>query len=163
MKALLYMIIAAFFLSIMVTPLVEVFIVGRDKILLSSTVNNSYRAAEETSYSYREMRNGNTVVDEERFLKCFADTFSTSYEMECTNTTSNPLRFVSYDDIFNDFIVHVDFRYELAEGGADVAIVTVTAESEYKFRTRYMRLISYGDTHPYLLSSTYIFTMRISN
>ena len=163
MKALLYMILAAFMLSILVTPLVEVFIAGRDKILLSATVNNSYRTARETSYSYSNMRNVNAVIDEKGFLRCFAGTFATSYGMECTNPAANPLHFVSHDDTFNDFTVYVDFSYELAESGADITVVKVTAESEYKFRTGYMRMISYGDTHPYLLSSTNTFTMKVTN
>jgi len=157
------MILAAFMLSILTTPLVEVFIAGKDKILLSSTVGNSYRTAREASYSYIDMRNVNAVMDEKGFLRCFAGTFATSYAMECTNPTANPLRFTSRDDAYNDITVYVDFSYELADSGADITVVKVTAESEYKFRTRYMRMISYGDTHPYLLSSTNTFTMRVTN
>ena len=159
----MYMILAAFLLSIAVTPLVEVFISGRDKILLSSTVNNSYRTAREASYSYKDMRNVNAVMDEKMFLGYFADTFATSYGLECINPAANPLRFVSPDDTFNDFTVYVDFYYETVDGDVNIAVVTVTAESEYKFRTGYMRMVSYGDTHPYLLSSKNTFTMSVSN
>ena len=163
MKTLMYMVLAAFLLSIVVTPLVEMYMVCREKILLSSTVYNSFRAAREASYSYINMRDVDAVVDEEAFLRFFADTFATSYEMDCTNPTANPLQFVSHENTYNDYEVSVDIEQIPDEEGAYIAIVTVTAESEYKFRTRYMRMISIGDTNPYLLSNTSVFTMKITN
>ena len=163
MKTLLYMILAAFLLSIVVTPLVEVFLSGRDKMLLSSAVYNSFRAARAASYSYLDMRNIDAVADEEVFLRCFADTFAASYGIDCKNPMANPLWFISPDGSMNDIFVFVDFSYELGEGGATLTTVTVSAEYEYKFQTAYMRLISYGDTHQYLLSSTNTYTMRVTN
>jgi len=163
MKILMYMILAVFLLSIAVTPLVEVFLAGRDKILLSSTLHNSFRAAREASYSYMAMRDIDAVADKEVFLKCFADTFAASYGMDCKNPEANPLKFVSPDGAFNDFDVFVDFQNDYGDGGAVLTTVTVTAESEYKFRTVYMRMISYGDTNPYLLRSSTTYTMRVTN
>jgi len=163
MKIFAYLILAVFMLSVILTPLVEVFMLGRDKILLSSTMFNSFRAASEASYTYNDMRNIDAVVDEEVFLQCFADTFAASYGMECVGPVANPLRFVSYDGTFNDFLVYVDVYYEYADGDAVIAVVTVTAESEYRFRTGYMRLISYGDTNPYQLERKHTYTMRVTN
>lgn len=157
------MILAAFLLSILVTPLVEVFLAGRDKIMLSSAVHNSFRAAREASYSYMDMRNMDAVADEKAFLRCFADTFASTYGMDCKNPGANLLEFASPDGIVNDIYVYVDFSYGTGEGGAVLTTVAVSAESEYKFRTAYMRLISYGDTHPYLLTSINTYTMQVTN
>ena len=163
MKIFLFLIVAVLLLSILVTPIVEVFMAGKDKILLSSTLYNSFRAAREASFAYADMRDIDAVVDEKVFLECFADTFATSYGMDCTGSSSSPLRFVSYDGTFNDFEVSVNFSEKTGEGGAAITEVTVSAISQYHFRTRYMSLISYGDTNPYMLERTLKFIMRVTN
>jgi len=163
MKIFLYLILAVFLLSIAVTPLVEVFLAGRDRLVLSSTLHNSSRAAREASYAYLAMRDIDAVADEETFLRYFAETFAASYGMGCKNPAANPLKFVSPDGAYNDFDVFVAFQTEYGDGGAILTTVTVTAESEYRFRTAYMRLIGYGDTHPYMLRGTNTYTMRVTN
>lgn len=163
MKIFLYLILAVLLLSILITPIVEVFMLGRDKILLSSTVHNSFRAAREASYSYLDMRNVDAVVDKEVFLRSFARTFATSYGMDYINPTSNPLRFVSYDETFNDFFVTIEFYEDTGTGDATITIVTITAESEYRFRTGYMRAIGMGSRNPYMLTISRTYTMRIEN
>jgi len=161
-KIAIYVVLALLLFSAILTPLTEVFVLGKDKLLLSSTLYNSFRAAKEASYFYHEMRNIDAVADEETFLRCFADTFATSYDMDCADATANPLRFTSYNDAFNDFVVYVVFDEAMA-GDAVITTVTITAESEYKFRTRYMQLANYGSSNPYLLARTRTFTMRIEN
>jgi len=163
MKVFLYIIVAVLFISILITPIVEVFCLGRDRVLLSSTMHNSFRAARESSYSYQYMREIDAVADEEAFLRSFADTFAASYGMDCISPASNPLRFVSADEYYNDFDVYVEFREGTAAGDAIVTVVTITARSEYKFRTVYMRAISFGETNPYLLQRTQTYTMKVTN
>jgi len=163
MKVFLYMIVAVLFVSILITPIVEVFCLGRDRVLLSSTMYNSFRAARESSYSYLHMREIDAVADEEAFLRSFADTFEVSYGMHCISPPSNPLRFASMDGDYNDFEVYVDFRDEAAAGDAIATVVTITAKSEYRFRTMYMRMLSFGETNPYLLLRTQTYTMKVTN
>ena len=166
MRAFFYMVLAIILLSILVTPLVEVFLVGREKMNLSSAIYNSFRAAKESSYAYLAMRNIDVLVDEETFLRNFAGTFATSFGMNCQNPTANPMRFVSIDDSpngYNEYIVSVDFEYEYDEDRNATAVVTVTAESEYRFRTGYMQALSYGDANPFLITDTRTFKMEIAN
>ncbi|MCL2152219.1 MAG: hypothetical protein FWH57_04565 [Oscillospiraceae bacterium] len=165
-KTLLYMFLVAFLVVIIGTPLVETFILGRDKVLLSSTIHNSLRAAEEASYSYMFMRNIDAQVDEEVFCNCFADTFATSYKMDCVDY-GNPLRFVPYDDTFNEFIVDIDFSPSFAlsveEGGALITKVTVTVESAYRFRTELMRFMNDIVADPFVLRAEREYTMKVTN
>jgi len=163
MKVFLYIIVAVLFVSILITPIVEVFCLGRDRVLLSSTMYNSFRAARESSYTYVYMREIDAVADEEAFLRSFADTFAVSYGMDCVAPSSNPLRFVSAGGDYNDFVVYVDFRDEAADGDAIATAVTITARSEYKFRSAYMRMLRFGETSPYLLQRTQTYTMRVTN
>jgi len=147
--------------------MVEAFILGRDKVLLSSTIYNSLRAAEEASYSYRFMRDVDAVVDEKVFRNCFADTFATSYDMSCVDY-ENPLRFTSSDNAFNDFVVVIDFPLAEhlvapAEGGALVTKVTVTVESKYRFRTGLMRFMNGLTADPFILRAEREYTMKVTN
>lgn len=167
-KTLLYITLAAFLLVILCTPVIETLMMGRDKILLSSTVFNSFRAANETSYSYRSMRDINAVVHKQAFRESFADTFCTSYDMYCADTSSDTLRFQSYDGTYNDYIVRITFSdpeqlpYD-DEGSALVTRVKVTAESNYKFRTRLMQFMNETAIDPFVLHLEREYTMRVTN
>ena len=165
-KTLLHLFLVAILIVILVMPLIEIFILYRDKILLSATIHNSLRAAEESSYAYRFMRDINAVVDKEAFCNNFADTFATSYNIYCTDYR-NPLRFTPYDDAFNEFVVKIDFSAPeilgADEGEALVTKVTVTAESIYKFRTKAMQFLNDIATDPYLLREERAYTMKVTN
>ncbi len=164
MKILIYIILAVFLLSILLVPLTEVFILGKDSILLSATIYNSFRAAREASYTYEYMRRIDAVVDEEVFTRSFADTFAASYEMDCDDDTANPLRFTSADDTYNDFDVELQIDYDTGEGDAVLAKVKVTAKSRYKYRVGYMRWLNTDvDSNPLMLQSTREFTMWVRN
>jgi len=163
MKGFLYIILAVLFLSVLVVPVVEVFMLGRDRILLASALYNSFRAARESSYSYEKMREIEAVADEEAFLRSFADTFAASYGMDCIDPTANPLQFTCPDRTFNDFEVHIGFMEEMRDGGAIATVVTLTAKTEYKFRTAYMQALDSGGDSPYLLQKTQSHTMSVTN
>ena len=159
MKVMLYSILVAFLLYVIGTPLVEVFLLGRDKMLLSATLYNSFRAAKEASYSYLSMRDVDAVVDEEVFRQSFADTFAVSYGMECKDYDT-PLKLTSPDNSFNAFEIQIDFDNDLADDNSQIVIVTVTAVSIYKFRTRLMRAFAADTTR---LSEGRTFTMKVTN
>jgi len=165
-KTLLNIFLVVFIVIIIGTPLVETLILGRDKILLSSTIHNSLRAAEEAGYTYRYMREIDAVVDKEVFCNTFADTFATSYNMDCTDY-GNPLKFTPYDDAFNEFVVKIDFSdpdmLSAYEGRALVTKVTVTAESRYKFRTKLMRFMNDITVDPFILRAQRAYTMKVTN
>ena len=63
MKIAIYLVLALLLFSAILTPLTEVFVLGKDKLLLSSTLYNSFRAAKEASYFYHEMRTIDAMVD----------------------------------------------------------------------------------------------------
>ena len=167
-KTLLYIVLVAFLLVVLGTPLLETFLLGRDKILLSSTIYNSYRAAKEASYSYQAMRDIDALVYEQSFRDSFADTFCTSYDMYCTDTTSDTLRFESYDDTFNEYVVTINFSAPERltnedDGNAQTTRVTVTAESNYKFRTKLMQFMNDLAATPFVLRAEREYTMKVTN
>lgn len=163
MKMFAYIVLVIVVLAIVITPLVEVAMVAKDRVLLGATIYNSCRAAKETSYTYTDMRHIDAVVDEEVFTRAFADTFATAYDMTCTSGASNPLHFESADATYGDFTVDMEFDYDTGEGDAVIVTVHVDAESQYRFRTPYMRMIDYGTSNPFLLKSSRDFVMKVLN
>jgi hypothetical protein len=152
-------------LSIVLTPLVETFLLGREKLTLSATIYNSFRAARQASYSYIDMRRIDAIVDEEIFKRTFAETFAKTYDMDCVDENANPLRFKSYDDVYNDFEITLDFNEKSMPGDGDSTFteVNIRVETEYNFKTKYLQEIDILSADPYLLADERTFNMQVVN
>ena len=108
-KILGYIIIAGLFLSAIVMPLVEMFFVYRERLILSDALYNSCRTAAQASYNYADMRNIDAVHSKDAFVENFADTFSTSFGLNLESVSGNRLTFRSGNDAYNNFTVELDF------------------------------------------------------
>jgi len=109
------------------------------------------------------MRELNAVVNKKAFLKYFSDTFATSYGMYCVDPTASPLKFKSLNNAYEDFEVIVNFKEESEEGGAGFTVVTITAKSEYKFKTAFMQKMSSEEKVPFVLQKTQTYNMKVVN
>jgi hypothetical protein len=162
-----YIIIAALALSAIVMPLVEVFFLYRERLMLGDALYNSSRVAAEASYQYMNMRNIDAVPYEEVFCDTFGDTFATAFGIPYTGRIGNTLHFKpnSPDAAYNNFTVVLRFvDVPNTQDNKRTNTVTATATSEYKFKHAYVRFISLSKENlKYTMNITRTLTMEITN
>lgn len=129
--------------SIIVHSLVEFVNLGREKMIIGTALTNSARAAKDRSLKYEFMRDLDAIVDEKDFIDYFSEAFEDSLNLSRvdTNGYDTTLEFKSNDDKYNEIIVELDFSDEedpLTE--QKVTTVEMRAETEYKFKTKGMKL-----------------------
>jgi hypothetical protein len=135
MKMYAYLILAVLVAALLLQPLTEIVLVFRDKIVINSAINNSVRAAQKESFTYEDMRDAKTGINESTFINEFEDLFEDALDITCTRSTGSSLHFTSYTEALGDFDVDFDFDY-YTSGGRDYAKVNVYVETDYKFKTR---------------------------
>ena len=142
-----YIIVAVLFLSIIIMPLVEAFLVYRERLMLSDALYSSCRVAAEASNKYRDMININAEVYKKSFCEAFGETFATSFGLNYVGMSGDILTFepLPTNDAYDNFTVELDFdssyvpiHYDISRGTKTFTMVTVDAESQYKFKTRFM-------------------------
>ena len=135
MKMYAYLILAVLVAALLLQPLCEVVLVCKDKLVVNSAINNAVRAAKKESYTYVDMRDGQTGVDEQAFIDTFSQVFAASLRLAEGSESGSSRRFTSTDGRYNDFEVVFDFDIETYRGRKQVK-VNVRVESEYKFKTK---------------------------
>jgi len=159
-----YIVVSILLLSAIILPLVEVFNVTRERVMLYNNIHNSFRAARDSSYTYHEMRRLNSVVFENRFKEGFADTFATSFGINCRDSSGNTLLFEG-NDVYNDFIVEIEFGTPIIYDIEDYSVMTVAIEAStrYKFKIGMLVLATRADPDPFQLKCKREFTIRLIN
>jgi hypothetical protein len=141
MRNLAIGILAIILVSIAVEPLVEMGVVFREKVVLSTAISNACRAAKDRSLEYELLRGLDAKINEERFKEYFSDAFESALNVSEQSRDDNTLTFTSNDGRYNDFTVSLDFSdEENMETGQQVSEVDVKAQATYKFKTRYLKL-----------------------
>jgi len=132
--------------SIVVEPLVEMGVVFREKVVLSTAISNACRAAKDRSLEYELLRGLDAKINEERFKEYFSDAFESALNVSEQTDDGNTLTFTSNDGRYNDFTVSLDFsNEENNQTGQWVSEVDVKAQATYKFKTRYLKLAEEAD------------------
>jgi hypothetical protein len=151
--------------SIVVEPLVEMGIVFREKVVLSTAISNACRAAKDRSLEYELLRGLDAVINEERFKEYFSDAFESALNVSEQTDDGNVLTFTSNDDRYNDFTVSLDFsNMENAQTSQRVSEVNVKAQATYKFKTRYLKLAEEADKEvDYQLISERKYILSVKN
>jgi hypothetical protein len=151
--------------SIVVEPLVEMSIVFREKVVLSTAISNACRAAKDRSLEYELLRGLDAVINEERFKEYFSDAFESALNVSEQTDDGNVLTFTSNDDRYNDFTVSLDFsNMENAQTSQRVSEVNVKAQATYKFKTRYLKLAEEADKEvDYQLISERKYILSVKN
>ncbi|MGZ9584922.1 hypothetical protein [Paenibacillus marinisediminis] len=128
-------------LSIFIEPLVEFLNVYRERIVLGSALSNAARAAKNRSLVYESQRQLDAKVDEDRFVDLFSESFEDAMQLTRKKRDGHILSFTSIDGKYNDFTVTLDFE-ETTDYSSERTIskVTIRAESEYKFKTKYLKI-----------------------
>ncbi|MEC0130216.1 MULTISPECIES: hypothetical protein [Paenibacillus] len=151
--------------SIVVEPLVEMGIVFREKVVLSTAISNACRAAKDRSLEYELLRGLDAVINEERFKEYFSDAFESALNVSEQTDNGNVLTFTSNDDRYNDFTVNLDFsNIENTQTSQWVSEVNVKAQATYKFKTRYLKLAEEADKEvDYQLISERKYILSVKN
>lgn len=173
-----YLMVAVLFLSIILMPLVEMFFVFQEQLLLGDALYNSCRAAAgggytgagnaETGFNYANMRNVDAVLREEAFIEAFAETFAVSFGLEYVERDEYLLKFEPLaSNIANNHFT-VDLKFELKKSADytaqdDYTEITATATSPYRFKIGYMQFINKNADINYELKSKREFTMKVMN
>lgn len=133
--------------SILLQPLLELSNVFREKLAVNTALSNAYRAAKDRSLNVEELGNLNALTDETRFKDYFAEAFEDAMNLTLDNKSGDTLTFKSNSSQYNGFKVTVDFENKLdSPTGQQVTIIELEAVSEYKFKTKYLKLAE--DSNP---------------
>ncbi len=138
MKTYAYIILALLIFSIVSQPLWEMGLLFKDRVAVTSALSNSSRVAKSSSYDDAAMRDADAVLKEDAFIEAFSDTFEKALNLRATPAGSSTIRFVSNDGLYNDFVVDFDFN-NYVENSKKKVKVKVTAGSDYKFKTKYLK------------------------
>lgn len=149
-------------LSIVIEPLVEMMEIGREKVILSTTLNNACRATV-LSLEYEKLRDLDAKIEVENFVDKFSEVFQEAMNLSELNRNNNIITFTSNDGKYNNIIVEVNI-----EQGVDpftdqeVSKVRLKAESVYKFKTKYLKQVA-GSVPDYSLHSERIYVFSVKN
>ncbi|NGM82823.1 hypothetical protein G5B47_10400 [Paenibacillus sp. 7124] len=150
--------------SIVIEPLVELANVFREKVTVGSAVSGALRAARDRSLEDELLRELDARVDEERFKEYFADSFGDALHVSESNDAGDEVTFTSDDGKFNPFTVSFVFDEYTDLKGRIVTEVIVKAESQYKFKTKYLKLAeSAGNSGEYKLVSEQKYLLSVRN
>lgn len=127
-------------LSVFIEPLVEFLNVYREKIVLGSALSNATRAAKNRSLVYESQRQLDAKVDQDRFVDLFAESFGDAMQLRLEKRDGHTLSFSSMDGKYNNFNVTLEFEVTTDDSERTISKVTVRAESDYKFKTKYLKL-----------------------
>jgi hypothetical protein len=163
-----YILVAVLFLSIIIMPLVEVFFVYRERLMLGDALYTSCRVAAEASYKQRDMINVDAVIYEKDFRQAFAKAFAASFALDCLDRNADPLIFRPLNpDVYNEFEVRLEFPEEEspdpAAGEKIVTGVKAIATSPYRFKTSFMEYFHINTGLHYELASSRTYDMEVNN
>ncbi len=156
-----------FLAVVLLQPIGEIMNLTKEKINLGTALTNAARSAKDRSLEYEFQINLDAQVNEEKFVRYFSESFEDAMNFTWTNKgqSSSKLVFRSNDGKYNEFIVELAFEDE--EDLASEQIVTkveMKAETEYKFKTKYLKLAEdAGEDTPTKLTSERTLILSIKN
>lgn len=154
------------FLSILIEPMVEFANVTREKITVGSALSNSFRSARDRSLVYESHRELEAIIDQDRFVDYFSEAFESAMNLTRAERNGNTIEYTSNNGKYNTFTVTMDFTEETDEVFEEqtVTIFKVKAESDYNFKTKYLRLAeSAGENVGFQLKSEREYILSVKN
>ena len=145
------LILVVLLLSAAIQPIGEFSNVLKEKIVLSSAMMNSCRAARDNTLNIWHMRNLDTVINEDEFIREFSRAFAKSLNLSAVSKGDNVLEFTSNDGRFNKITVAFNMDRMTYEELSDdslgdmdyydrpMTLVTARLETPYLFRTFWLR------------------------
>lgn len=144
MKELAYVVLGIIFLASLVQPMTEMAEACRQKIVINSALNNSFRAARDRSLKEESLQELDAEIDIEAFYDYFSDAFCDSLELSEISRNEGEygsIIFESYNDDFNEILV----EFEISDGDYDddkeKKEVKIHAETNYKFKIGILKVL----------------------
>lgn len=129
------------FLSFLVEPMVEIVNVTVEKIKLDAALSNAARVAKDRALLFERQRGLDAEIDPDRFIEYFSEAFEHGMNITCQSSSQDVLVCTSSDGKYNDFVVSLSFSEETdLYTEQKVSEVVVKAETEYKFKTKYLKI-----------------------
>lgn len=125
-------------LALLIEPMVDVANILREKILISSAVNNACRASKDRSLTYGDFRDLNAVIDHTVFVDQFADNFAESFDAVCTEKSSIFMKFRPTSTNFDDLTMDLTFT-EAQDEDKTITTIHVMTKTRYKFKTKFLK------------------------
>lgn len=166
MRQLAYIILGVVLLASFIQPLTEMADTCRKKVMISSALNNAFRAARDRSLTEESIQNLDAEIDIERFYDYFSDAFCDSldlYEIGRSEGIFGSIEFESSGELFNPIEVEIDLdEYEDYALGKEVTKVTLHVETDYKFDIGYLKMLNDASYDRYILefNRTYILSVK---
>ncbi|GGG05746.1 hypothetical protein GCM10010912_57980 [Paenibacillus albidus] len=162
MRTLAISVLIAVLLSILIAPLMEIFNLSREQIVLGTSLNNALRSAKDRSLSYEKLRGLDAEVDEERFAEYFAEAFASAMEAQLEENEGGRLVFEGQE---STLAVTLDFTHEVdPQTERETTEVHVKAEVPYTFKTRYLRLArEAGEDVDYVMKGERMTVLSVKN
>lgn len=144
MRELAYIVLGIVFLSSLVQPFTEMAEACRQKIVINSAINNSFRAARDRSLKEESLQNLDAEIDIEAFYDYFSDAFCNSLdlgEISRNEGEYGSMVFDSYNDDFNE--IRVEFQISDSDDYDDKIKkqIEIYAKTNYKFKVGILKTL----------------------
>ncbi|MDQ2085698.1 hypothetical protein RBH29_04520 [Herbivorax sp. ANBcel31] len=150
--------------SIIIEPMVETVNILRERVILTSALTNSFRAAKDRSIEEDSRRDLHASVDEELFIEYFCEAFEDAMNLSLSSIHGNEIIFVCENENYNDFNITVKIdEYEDDITGQIVSEVNLKAASIYNFKTKYLNLAENSLSSDYMLTGERTFLLFVRN
>lgn len=167
MRGFAYTVLAVVFLANLIQPLTEMVESCRQKILISSALHNSFRAARDRSLEEESMAEMDAAVDIDKFYEYFSDALCDSldlYETESSVEAYGYITFQSYNESFNPIKVEVSIDDWGSSYDKDTVTVELHVETDYKFKVGYMKMLEdHTKYDPYTLEFDRSYVLLVRN
>lgn len=151
MRQVAYMVFGVILLANLIQPMTEMAETCRQKVVISSALNNSFRAARDRSLTEESIQDLATEVDVSLFYEYFAEAFCDSLDLRVSAKgvgTFGYIEFESWNDSYNTIRVEVDIEedsWEYEDRGT--TRVNLRLETDYKFKIGALKLLNDTTKH----------------
>ena len=158
MRGFLVTFVVVFFLTAAIFPIIEILGAFLDMLQINNAILVSSRSAFTTSLDDDLLRDVEVGFKEEDFIKDFKENFylMMGEEKKDTNTFNIDIEAVRIEDF-------KDYAFELIDSDDYFDAVQIAIESEYIFKTSFMRRFSQAFSEPFMLRINRLQSVRTMN
>lgn len=165
MRQLAVVVLAIVLFSSFVQPLTEVAEACRQKVLINTALNNSFRAARDRSLTEASIRDLDAEMDIDIFYEYLSEAFCDSLDLVETARnvgSSGSIEFESTDDKFNKIRLEIDISEDSYED-REAEEVEIHAETPYKFKIGALKLIQKYAESDYVMEFDKTYLLWVKN
>lgn len=167
MRQIAYTLLAVILLANLIQPFTEMAEACRKKVMLSSAINNSFRAARDRSLTEESIQDLNAQIDTALFYDYFSQAFCDSldlYESGRSEGSYGSITFSSNSELFNDIEVEVELdEYEDLSTGKEMTKAELHVTTDYKFDIGYLKRFNEAMSNPYTLKFDRSYILSVKN